>query len=108
MRVEDARLQQLVVTYENTVLNAQREVEDAMVAFVRAREEEQFLKDSVASAERSVEISMLQYKEGLVDYQRVLEALVQLNRCQKYMELNCLYQLDAKNCFESKTAFYDS
>ena len=74
VRVEDARLQQLVVTYENTVLNAQREVEDAMVAFLRAREEEQFLKDSVASAERSVEISMLQYKEGLVDYQRVLDS----------------------------------
>ena len=74
VRVEDARLQQLVVTYKNTVLNAQREVEDAMVAFLRAREEEQFLKDSVASAERSVEISMLQYKEGLVDYQRVLDS----------------------------------
>ena len=74
VRVEDARLQQLVVTYKNTVLNAQREAEDAMVAFVRAREEEQFLKDSVASAERSVEISMLQYKEGLVDYQRVLDS----------------------------------
>jgi outer membrane protein TolC len=74
VRVEDARLQQLVVTYENTVLNAQREVEDAMVAFTRSREEERFLKDSVTAAERSVELSLLQYKEGLVDYQRVLDS----------------------------------
>jgi len=50
VRVEDARLQQLVVTYKNTVLNAQREVEDAMVAFTRSKEEERFLKDSVTAA----------------------------------------------------------
>lgn len=74
VRVEDARLQQLVVTYENTVLNAQREVEDALVAFTRSKEEEQFLKDSVTASERSVELSLLQYREGLVDYQRVLDS----------------------------------
>ena len=74
VRLEDARLQQLVVTYKNTVLNAQREVADALVAFTRSREEERFLKDSVTSAERSVEISLLQYREGLVDYQRVLDS----------------------------------
>jgi NodT family efflux transporter outer membrane factor (OMF) lipoprotein len=74
MRVEDARLQQLVVAYKNTVLNAQREVEDAMAAFRHAKEEEQFLEESVAAAQRSVTISSLQYKEGLVDYQRVLDS----------------------------------
>jgi NodT family efflux transporter outer membrane factor (OMF) lipoprotein len=74
VRVEDARLQQLVVTYKNTVLNAQREVEDAIVAFTRSREEERFLKDSVKAAERSVELSLVQYREGLVDYQRVLDS----------------------------------
>ena len=74
VRVEDARLQQLVVTYENTVLNAQREVEDAMVAFVRSKEEERFLKESVSDAERSVALSLLQYREGAVDYQRVLDS----------------------------------
>jgi outer membrane protein TolC len=74
VRVEDARLQQLVVAYKNTVLNAQREVEDAMVAYTRIREEEAFLKESVAAAQRSVAISSLQYKEGLVDYQRVLDS----------------------------------
>jgi NodT family efflux transporter outer membrane factor (OMF) lipoprotein len=74
VRVEDARLQQLVVSYKNTVLNAQREVEDAMVAFTQAREEERFLKESVNAAQRSVKISSLQYKEGLVDYQRVLDS----------------------------------
>ncbi|MGA6924598.1 MAG: efflux transporter outer membrane subunit [Desulfosarcina sp.] len=74
VRVEDARLQQLVVDYKNTVLNAQREVEDAMVAYTRGKDEEALLKESVAAAQRSVSISSLQYKEGLVDYQRVLDS----------------------------------
>ena len=74
VRVEDARLQQLVIKYKNTVLNAQREVEDAIVAFVRAGEEERFLKKSVTAAKRSVTISMVQYREGVTDYQRVLDS----------------------------------
>lgn len=74
VRVEDSRLQQLVVTYKNTVLNAQREVEDALVAFTRSGEEERFLRDSVTAAERSVKISLIQYRDGLVDYQRVLDS----------------------------------
>ena len=45
-----------------------------MVAYVKSREEERFLKDSVTAADRSVELSLLQYREGLVDYQRVLDS----------------------------------
>lgn len=74
VRTEDALLQQLIVNYENTVLRAHREVEDSMTGFLRRQQEAGFLKDSVTAAQRSVEISMLQYKEGLVDYQRVLDS----------------------------------
>jgi NodT family efflux transporter outer membrane factor (OMF) lipoprotein len=74
VRVEDARFQQLVVSYKDTVLNAQREVEDSLVAFTRSRREKRFLEDSVAAAKRSVELSLVQYKEGLIDYQRVLDS----------------------------------
>ena len=73
VRVEDARFEQLVVNYKNTVLQAWQEVEDALVGFLRSREEEQFLLDSVKASKRSVDISLLQYREGLVDFQRVLD-----------------------------------
>lgn len=75
VRVEDARLQQLIVDYKDTVLNAQREVDDAMVAYTRSKEEQYFLKQSFTAAERSVKLSLIQYKEGVVDYQRVLDSL---------------------------------
>ena len=74
MRVEDARFQQLVVNYKRTVLTAQKEVEDAMVAYTRSMEEQRFLKASVDTTERSVYISLIQYREGIVDYQRVLDS----------------------------------
>jgi len=73
VRVQDARFQQLVVNYQNTVLRAAQEVEDAMVAFLRSQDEVKFLSESVKAATRSVDLSLIQYREGLVDYQRVLD-----------------------------------
>ncbi|MHC4950740.1 MAG: TolC family protein, partial [Planctomycetota bacterium] len=75
VRVQDARFQQLVAVYQGAVLEAAREVENATSAFSHSREEKQFLSDSVLAAKRSVELAMIQYREGLVDYQRVLDTL---------------------------------
>jgi NodT family efflux transporter outer membrane factor (OMF) lipoprotein len=73
VRVQDARFQQLAVDYQNTVQKAVQEVEDALTAFVLAQEEQASLAESLAAATRSVELSLVQYKEGLVDFQRVLD-----------------------------------
>ena len=72
VRVQDARFQQLIINYQNTVLKAAQEVEDALIAFLRAQDEVGFLSDSVKAAKRSVELSLIQYRDGVVDYQRVL------------------------------------
>ena len=73
VRVQDARFQELIVEYQNTVLEAAREVEDSLVGFLRAQEEEKYLEDSVVALKRAVEISLIQYREGEVDYQRVID-----------------------------------
>jgi NodT family efflux transporter outer membrane factor (OMF) lipoprotein len=82
IRVEDARFQQLAVDYENTVLQALQEVEDAMTAYLRTKDQVAFLADAVAAYKSSVDLSTLQYKEGLVDFQRVLDAQQNLVRQQ--------------------------
>jgi NodT family efflux transporter outer membrane factor (OMF) lipoprotein len=74
VRVEDARLQQLAVNYQNTVLKAVQEVEDGLVSFLKANDARDLQIEAVKAAKRSVEISLVQYGEGLVDYQRVLDA----------------------------------
>lgn len=74
IRVQDARLQQSLVQYRETVIQAAREVEDAMIAYVGSQQQDNILRDTVESARRSSDLSMLRYKEGFADYQRVLDA----------------------------------
>ena len=74
IRVQDARLQQLLVNYQNTVLRAAQEVEDSMIAYVKSLEERYLLVDAVGAAKRAEVLSMLRYREGFSGYQRVLDA----------------------------------
>ncbi len=73
VRIEDARFEQLLVNYQNRVLLAAGEVEDAMVGFIRSGEEARYLAQSVEAAKRASQLAMIQYREGVVDYQRVLD-----------------------------------
>jgi NodT family efflux transporter outer membrane factor (OMF) lipoprotein len=91
IRVQDARLQQALVQYQETVIQAAREVEDAMVAFVGSQRQDDILVDAVASARRSTEIAMLRYQEGFADYQRVLDAQQALfAQAQRYISNKAL------------------
>jgi outer membrane protein TolC len=55
VRVEDARLQQALLAYRETVIQAYREVEDAMAAIVGARKQDTILAEGVRTARRSAE-----------------------------------------------------
>jgi len=88
VRIQDARLEQLITSYQNIVLNAAREVEDSMTALVYAQREAKYLRLGVTSSERSVELSLLQYEEGFADYQRVLDSTRALTQKQdQYAQL---------------------
>jgi len=73
--VQDARFQQTILTYQNTVLNAAREVEEAMKNLIGSYRQAEYLEATVSTSQRSTDLSMLQYREGLVDYQRVLDSI---------------------------------
>ena len=74
VRVQDATFQQAVFNYQNTVLQAQQEVEDARAAFTAAQETLATLNDAEAAARRSVDLAIVRYKEGAADYTTVLTA----------------------------------
>jgi NodT family efflux transporter outer membrane factor (OMF) lipoprotein len=78
VRVADARFQQTVTEYRNTVLEAYREVEDSVYAFTRYQVQANFLNQSVEAQKKSVTLSLEQYREGVTDYQRVLDAQTNL------------------------------
>lgn len=70
-----AFLNEGMAAYRNQVLEAYKEVEDALTFFVKSIEETTDLEQSFKYAKRSVDISTLQYQEGLADYSRVLNSL---------------------------------
>jgi NodT family efflux transporter outer membrane factor (OMF) lipoprotein len=74
VRFQDARFQELLIAYQNTVLKAQQEVEDNLVAFLKAQERARFLSDSTTAAMRSLELAVIQYREGITDFTTVLTA----------------------------------
>jgi NodT family efflux transporter outer membrane factor (OMF) lipoprotein len=74
VRVQDARYQQAIVNYQNTVLNAYKEVEDAMVAFIQSQQESSLREEAAMASKKSTEIANIQYREGAVDFQRVIDS----------------------------------
>ena len=80
--MQDARLQQLLINYQNTVLRAAQDVEDALAGLVNDRQRLVYLRQAEKAAQRSVDLALLQYREGLVDFQRVLDALRYLSSAQ--------------------------
>jgi NodT family efflux transporter outer membrane factor (OMF) lipoprotein len=72
VRVQDAAFQQLLIAYQNAVLAAQRDVEDNLIAFLRAQDRAELLAQSVTSAKTALDLAVLQYREGLTDFTTVL------------------------------------
>lgn len=73
VEVERAKTQQTVLAYENTVLNAFREVEDALVAIETYRRELSARKDQMIAAVNARDLSAQRYDKGVTSYLEVLE-----------------------------------
>jgi NodT family efflux transporter outer membrane factor (OMF) lipoprotein len=74
VRVQDAQFQQAVLHYQNTVLSAQREVEDGLAAFGKERQIVASLERAATAARRSTALAIIQYKGGQTDYTTVVSA----------------------------------
>ena len=74
VRVQDARFQELQITYQNQVLKAQQEVENGIIEFVDSRVAVDFLQKSEIAAEGALNIAMIQYNQGILDFTTVLTA----------------------------------
>jgi NodT family efflux transporter outer membrane factor (OMF) lipoprotein len=82
VRVQDARFQELLIDYQKTVLKAQQEVEDNLSAFFRSQEQAQSLIESANAAQKSLDLAVIQYREGITDFTTVLTAQVSLLNTQ--------------------------
>jgi NodT family efflux transporter outer membrane factor (OMF) lipoprotein len=74
VRVQDARLQQLIEAYRDLVRQAAREADDAASGLIKSLERERILGEASLAAQRSLVLASAQYREGYADFQRVLDA----------------------------------
>lgn len=78
VRVQDASFQEAVLNYQNTVLVAQKEVENGLSGFKYGKQSVGFLETAVKAAQLSTQLSIDRYKAGQTDYTTVLTAQQQL------------------------------
>ncbi len=74
VRVQDAKLQELLVDYQNSVLTAQQQVENGLATFLESRRAVDDLRRSVAAANAALRLAFLQYQLGTRDFTTVLTA----------------------------------
>jgi NodT family efflux transporter outer membrane factor (OMF) lipoprotein len=72
VRLQDAQLRELVVTYQATVLQADLEVENGIVTFIQAHNREENLRKSVDESWIALQVIVAQYRAGLggLDFNR--------------------------------------
>jgi NodT family efflux transporter outer membrane factor (OMF) lipoprotein len=75
VRLQDAVFQQLLVDYRESVLQAQAEVENAIVAYLKSQEQLRNFQQAADAAQRAADISSEQYLDGMVDYNTVISTL---------------------------------
>lgn len=75
VRLQDALFQQLLIDYLNTVLQAQGDVENAIVAYLRSHEQLKSYFLAAQASQQAVDLANLQYTNGLVDFNTVITVL---------------------------------
>jgi NodT family efflux transporter outer membrane factor (OMF) lipoprotein len=73
VRIQDVRLQQAIESFQNVVLKAAQEIDNATISVRKTREEKVPLSQSVVAAKRSLDLANTNYREGYADFQRVLD-----------------------------------
>ncbi len=82
VRLQDARLQQLLVDYQNTVLSAQQEVDNGLATYLQSQNQAAFLRRSVQAANGALKIALEQYEQGATSFTTVLTAEQNLFQAQ--------------------------
>jgi outer membrane protein TolC len=72
IRIQEARFQQLTFLYQDAVLQANAEAENALVGFLKSQQQVKFLAEGSAASRESLDLVRRQYGAGGTDFNRVL------------------------------------
>lgn len=67
----EARFQKAAFDYQQVVLKANNEVENALISFIKAQEQVERLRGAVEATQKSVNLATIQYREGAITFERI-------------------------------------
>jgi outer membrane protein, multidrug efflux system len=73
VEIQDAVREQAQIAYEQAVLTALQDVENALVALARSQDRVEALGNAVESSRKAAQIARQRYSVGLIDFQSVLD-----------------------------------
>ena len=68
---QDSKFRELMAAYQNTVLVANQEVEDGLVAFLYSQDQVRSAAKAVEASRKCVELALDQYRAGKIDFNTV-------------------------------------
>ncbi len=74
IRLKQANVEEAYNQYQSVALNAFREVEQALAAESRLREQEQALREAVSQTEASRKLAVYSYRQGLIEILTLLDS----------------------------------
>jgi NodT family efflux transporter outer membrane factor (OMF) lipoprotein len=89
IEVQNSRQEQAAIRFEQSLLGALKDVEDALVQHAKEQVRRRTLAQAVASQQRAADLADQRYAQGLVDFLNVLDAQRQL-----YIAQDALVQSD--------------
>ncbi|MGR5488947.1 TolC family protein, partial [Vibrio alfacsensis] len=79
---EDAKFQETLTNYNKKVLQAVQEVTNAMEAYDLYREQKSLRLESVNASVRAFNISLTQYENGQISFERLLNSVEKMTRSE--------------------------
>ena len=79
---QDSVFQQRAIEYQQQILDANKEVEDALVSYLKSQEQVKILLESTNSYKESVRLATLKYKAGETDFNQVFLLQSDLTKIQ--------------------------
>ena len=74
IKVQSERQKQALIKYEQTILQSLEDVENAMVAYARELDRQEYLKQAITATQKSANLAESLYMDGLKDFIYVLDA----------------------------------
>jgi len=88
IKVQDARQEQALAAYEQTVLTAFEDVENGLVSYANEQIRRRSLENAVTSSRKSLALANKLYANGLTDFLHVLDAERSLYQAQDTLALS--------------------